>query len=221
MGDEPGTAPVIAFQIPPHPDHVRRLRIETGQAVAAPAEVDASLLDDRRGRSKTVELPGIAGLFDLEHHEVMQYPAALQIDADSREFPPSSVAVVSQIRLPQTTGEDHPRPWMGVFQTTFPVSLHSSGRSFVEAWPFAEGPRNAGHGSDAWRPAVTSMTRLKQRARINSFNLTVGGSALRPVPGQRRSTIDAIDGGPLLSQSGRGIAIPPQSPGSFAAIHCA
>lgn len=105
MGDEPGAAPVIAFQIPPHPDHVRRLRIETGQAVAAPAEVDASLLDDRRGRSKTVELPGIAGLFDLEHHEVMQYPAALQIDAHSREFP----SVLGRSRQPDPVAPDDRR----------------------------------------------------------------------------------------------------------------
>ena len=40
----------------------------------------------------------------------------------------SPTAVVIQTRPPATTGEDHPVPGTGVFQTTFRDSLQSSGR---------------------------------------------------------------------------------------------
>src|SRR5258707_397562 len=40
---------------------------------------------------------------------------------------PSLVPVVIQTCFPSTTGDDQPRSWTGVFQTTFLVSLHSTG----------------------------------------------------------------------------------------------
>ena len=48
------------------------------------------------------------------------------------------------MRLPHTTGDEWPRPGMGVFHTTFSVGLHVSGRpvSVEMPWPF--GPRNCG-----------------------------------------------------------------------------
>src|SRR5512138_224822 len=57
---------------------------------------------------------------------------------------PSVVAVVTQICFSQITGEDHPRSWMAVFQTTLLVSLHESGVFAAIACPFRSGPRNSG-----------------------------------------------------------------------------
>ena len=58
---------------------------------------------------------------------------------------PSAVALVSQTREPQMTGEDQALPGRGVFQATFCVSLHWSGSRVgvgvalvgraAEAWP--------------------------------------------------------------------------------------
>lgn len=42
------------------------------------------------------------------------------------------------------TGEDHPRPGNGVFQTTFSVSDHCMGGLCSLAWPLEFGPRNWG-----------------------------------------------------------------------------
>src|SRR5688572_21167017 len=57
---------------------------------------------------------------------------------------PSSVAVVNQIWLSQTTGEDQPRPGVGTFQRMFSVSLQRVGRGVGPAWPFQLGPRKSG-----------------------------------------------------------------------------
>ncbi|MND09236.1 hypothetical protein D3C83_323960 [compost metagenome] len=48
---------------------------------------------------------------------------------------PSSVALVSQICLPRTTGLDHALPGMGVFQATLSSSLHSVGKPFESEIP--------------------------------------------------------------------------------------
>ena len=55
-----------------------------------------------------------------------------------------STAVVRKIRLPHTTGDEWPRPGMGVFHSTFSDALQVSGRpvSAETPWPF--GPRNCG-----------------------------------------------------------------------------
>jgi len=62
-----------------------------------------------------------------------------------------SWAVVTQIRFPSITGEDHPRPGRDVFQTTFDVSLQAVGRFRAEAGacPCPPGPRHSGHSGGA------------------------------------------------------------------------
>src|SRR5258707_1045552 len=57
---------------------------------------------------------------------------------------PSSVALVTHTWLPQTTGDDQALPGIGVFQTTFSVSLHLSGKLVAAEQPLAVGPRNSG-----------------------------------------------------------------------------
>src|SRR5215813_10643842 len=62
----------------------------------------------------------------------------------AREDFPSSVAVVSQIRSPWTTGDDQPRPGIGTFQRILEVSLQLSGRPCSSEVPCPVGPRNCG-----------------------------------------------------------------------------
>src|SRR5579885_753576 len=63
--------------------------------------------------------------------------------SDCSRFCPGT-AVVSQIRPPTTTGDDQPRPGMGVFQATFLSLLQVSGRSVTVVTPWPVGPRNWG-----------------------------------------------------------------------------
>src|SRR5581483_9295043 len=98
---------------------------------------------------------------------------------------PSGVPVVSQICLPQTTGDDHPRPWIGVFQATFFVSLHSRGRPVASACPSPLGPRNSAQfslGAELQeRPASTAV--------IQSFMsaLSIGSALLYGARGPGRA----------------------------------
>src|SRR5215467_9276465 len=48
------------------------------------------------------------------------------------------------------TGDDQPRSWIGVFQTTLFVSLQLSGRSRASECPVPSGPRNCGQLSPAY-----------------------------------------------------------------------
>jgi hypothetical protein len=65
----------------------------------------------------------------------------------TRHWVALSVAVVTKMRLPQTTGEDQPAPGMDVFQTTFDVALQCSGSFFSEEIPWPVGPRKRGQFS--------------------------------------------------------------------------
>src|SRR5262249_36271993 len=80
----------------------------------------------------------------------------------AKRFLPSTGAVVSQICFPQTTGEDQPLPWMGVFQRMFCFSLQRVGRPVALAWPLPCGPRYSGQLSfaEGWAPtrAVASKS---------------------------------------------------------------
>src|ERR1044072_3068025 len=55
-----------------------------------------------------------------------------------------SRAVVRKIFLPQTIGDEWPKPSIGVFHLTFFLSLHSSGRPFSADTPCPSGPRHSG-----------------------------------------------------------------------------
>jgi len=59
------------------------------------------------------------------------------------------MAEVTKTRSPQTIGEDHARPGIFVFHTTFSVALHRSGKPAPSLTPEALGPRNCGQFSPA------------------------------------------------------------------------
>src|SRR5436305_14403908 len=77
------------------------------------------------------------------------------------------------MRPSRKTGEDQPRPGMGVFQATFFELDHSTGRLWALEWPCPSGPRNSGQfsfaevtlGSASNRSANTARTRDQERTR--------------------------------------------------------
>ena len=68
------------------------------------------------------------------------------------------MAVVSQIRSPQTTGVEWPKSWIRVFQTIFSVSDQFKGRPVAPLRPSAAGPRQSGQLSEA-SAAFDELTR--------------------------------------------------------------
>jgi len=87
---------------------------------------------------------------------------------------PSSSAVVIHICLPRTTGEDHPRPWMAVFQATFSVSLQLVGGSAPSACPWPPGPRNCGQSADAVVQETTTIRKTLISVLIMRFSMREG-----------------------------------------------
>src|SRR5262245_59143544 len=53
-----------------------------------------------------------------------------------------SITAVRKMRSPQTTGEEWPRPAIGVFHLMFLVSLHSVGTPVSVEMPCPPGPRH-------------------------------------------------------------------------------
>src|ERR1044071_947174 len=89
-----------------------------------------------------------------------------------------STAVVTKILLPQTIGDECPRPGIVVFHFMFLAAVHSEGRFFSSETPCPEGPRHCGQpGIVGAAPTVTHKTKIvKQRetisateSRLNSF----------------------------------------------------
>src|SRR5690349_2287874 len=73
-----------------------------------------------------------------------------------------SIAVVRKILLPQTIGDECPRPAIGVFHLMFLVGVHSAGRFFSFEMPEPSGPRHC--GQFAAKPTVVSdITATKAR----------------------------------------------------------
>ena len=62
---------------------------------------------------------------------------------------PIGTADSTNIRSPQITGEDDPRPGISTFQRTFFVSLHSVGGLADLETPLAYGPRHCGQKRSA------------------------------------------------------------------------
>src|SRR5205085_904599 len=74
---------------------------------------------------------------------------------------PSSVPLVNQIWLPQMTGDDQPRSWIGTFQTTFSFSPHLIGKPIALDWPSPVGPRKRGQLSSATAAAARRAERKR------------------------------------------------------------
>src|SRR5580658_1779341 len=67
------------------------------------------------------------------------------------------MTVVRKTFLPETIGEDQPRPGMSAVHSTFSDLDHLSGRLELMAEGLEEGPRNPGHsGSPAKAQAMVS-----------------------------------------------------------------
>src|SRR5215210_1097423 len=85
-------------------------------------------------------------------------------------FSPSS-AVVRKIFLPQTIGDEWPRPAIAVFHFTFFASLHSVGSPVSVETPWPAGPRHCGQFAPPDAPAfelrsVRVKRKLIRKARV-------------------------------------------------------
>src|SRR5580765_7795246 len=80
-----------------------------------------------------------------------------------------SIAVVRKILLPQTIGDECPRPAIGVFHLIFFVVLHCVGRFFSSEVPCPDGPRHCGQLALPVAPAELTKTRLESVATTNAI----------------------------------------------------
>src|SRR6185369_1915370 len=70
--------------------------------------------------------------------------------------------VVTKIRSPQTTGDEWPLPGSGIFQRTFSVALHLTGKPVSSDVPSRLGPRQPDHSSGpAWASVPSARRRTK------------------------------------------------------------
>src|SRR5437763_1245279 len=94
---------------------------------------------------------------------------------------PSSGALVIQICLPQSTGEDHALPSLcpggrrAVFQRMFSFSLQCSGRFVAVEWPSAVGPRKEGQLSSARRVGQRVRQARMKVAGVRGMSFLTGG----------------------------------------------
>src|ERR1700752_54132 len=83
-----------------------------------------------------------------------------------------STAVVRKTLLPQTMGDECPRPSIGIFHLMFFVGLHSCGRFFSSDTPEPSEPLHPGQFVDAAPPLPT--TELNKAIPLN---ITMTGRA--------------------------------------------
>src|SRR5258705_4824307 len=82
-----------------------------------------------------------------------------------------SIAVVRKILLPQTIGDECPRPAIGVFHLMFFVALHSVGRFFSSEVPCPEGPRHCGQLALPLARAELTTNIAEIAAMINAITM--------------------------------------------------
>jgi hypothetical protein len=84
---------------------------------------------------------------------------------------PSLVTVVTMTRLPQTMGQDQPRPGISVLQTMFSVTLQRSGSPVAADIPAEPGPRNWGQFS--WASAATDPRSVIRQISIGRLRTAI------------------------------------------------
>src|SRR6266542_3970591 len=84
----------------------------------------------------------------------------------------SSIAVVSQISLPATTGEDQPLPGSAAFQRTFVCSFHVTGSPDSWEVPSPPGPRNWGQSSAKARNGTSNTSKGPRTPVLSPGNKT-------------------------------------------------
>src|SRR5262245_30022137 len=72
------------------------------------------------------------------------WPSIICVTALAPGTTSPSIAVVRKILFPQTTGEECPRPAIGVFHLMFLLAFHSAGRLVSVDTPLPPGPRHWG-----------------------------------------------------------------------------
>src|SRR5690349_11223521 len=87
------------------------------------------------------------------------------LTAPAPEMTGPSTAVVRKSLLPQTIGDECPRPAIAVFHLMFLVELHSRGRFFSSETPWPRGPRHCGQLSN-----TVKAQRMRTRANTALFH---------------------------------------------------
>src|SRR5262245_20490797 len=74
-----------------------------------------------------------------------------------------SIAVVMKIRLPQTIGDECPRPGIASFHLMFVAVFHDVGRFFSSDTPWPEGPLHCGQPGPAAPALLVSKSASIER----------------------------------------------------------
>src|SRR5690349_3182285 len=96
-------------------------------------------------------------------------PSAMCLTAFAPGTTSPSIAVVKKILLPQTIGDECPRPSMGVFHLMFFAGFHSTGRFVSVETPEPSGPRHCGQFAAVAAPEIATNT----TTAINAFTLPI------------------------------------------------
>ena len=106
-------------------------------------------LDHGRGRGVAVLGVDGLGIVDRKACTLCRTRPVARSRHTARIEWPSLSAVVSQMRFSRITGDDQPRPGIGIFQVTFSASLQVVASPTASVCPCPFGPRNCGHDSPA------------------------------------------------------------------------
>src|SRR5215510_10382147 len=103
------------------------------------------------------------------------------LTADAPGTTGPSTAVVRKSRLPQTIGDECPRPGIAAFHLMFLVGLHSSGRFFSSETPWPRGPRHCGQLSTTvkaqrMRTRANTASRVYHRLAADAINILLSAN---------------------------------------------
>src|SRR2546430_88323 len=78
---------MVALNVAPFPQNPKRLRIDASRARSPESDVDSSLFDHRRRRSRRVERMHILRLGDLEQFPIPDDLSGVTVNAQHKQFP--------------------------------------------------------------------------------------------------------------------------------------
>src|SRR5262245_32541108 len=98
------------------------------------------------------------------------WPSIICVTAFAPGTTSPSIAVVRKTLFPHTTGDECPRPAIGVFHLMFLLAFHSAGRFVSVETPLPFGPRHCGQLA---APAVAANQATPERENIRKLILIV------------------------------------------------
>ena len=119
---------MITLQIPPLPDLLFGVGVETGCSVSAEVNLAAPLFD-HRDRGCVAVVPVIGGLQRLIVETLILWTTSpvLRSPQTANSSDPPLRAAVNQMWSPETTGDDQPSSWIADFPWPFFALPNSAG----------------------------------------------------------------------------------------------